>query len=220
MKTCPKCNVTILDDTDRCPLCRHALGGSEGGLRSYPDAMASIRKARIFENLVLFLSIIASITVVVVNYMTGMDSLWSLIVVLSLFYVNVVIRYAVLGQSGYQAKLFILVLIAIVVLFGIDYLTGFNRWSLTFVYPSLIIAVDVGLLILMLVNKRNWQSYIMPQLAVFILSLVSAIFVWVGLNNHPLLGLIASGFALFEFLGTIILGDQRARNELKRRFHI
>ena len=220
MKTCPKCNVNILDDTDRCPLCRHALGGEEGGLRSYPDAVGSIKKARLLENLILFLSVIASITVVAINYMTPHDTWWALIVVLALFYANVVLRYAILGRSGYQAKIFGLILVAIVVLVGIDYLTGFNRWSFTYVYPSLIMATDLAILLLMLINRRNWQSYLMAQIFVLLLSLLSILFVHLGFNIHPLTGLIASGLSLFLLLGTIILGDQRARNELKRRFHI
>ena len=117
MKTCPKCNV-----------CRHALSGPDGGLRSYPDAVGSIRRARLFENMVLFLSVIAGIVALYLNYKLSHTNWWSLIVVLSLFYVNVVIRYAILGRSGYQSKVYGLLVIALLVLEGIDYLTGFEGW--------------------------------------------------------------------------------------------
>ena len=60
MNKCKKCNVVILDDTDRCPLCKHVLE-SDGipGESRYPDAIATARKFRFVENLVLFISIVA-----------------------------------------------------------------------------------------------------------------------------------------------------------------
>lgn len=220
MKTCPKCNVKILDDTDRCPLCRHALSGPDGGLRSYPDAVGSIRRARLFENMVLFLSVIAGIVALYLNYKLSHTNWWSLIVVLSLFYVNVVIRYAILGRSGYQSKVYGLLVIALLVLEGIDYLTGFEGWALTYVYPSGIMALDLAILTLMITNRRNWQSYMLPQLVLVVLSLLSGVFWLAGWNRSPLLAQISVGVALFTFLGTLILGDRRARNEMNRRFHV
>ena len=51
MNKCKKCNVVILDDTDRCPLCKHVLE-SDGipGESRYPDAIATARKFR-FDNI-------------------------------------------------------------------------------------------------------------------------------------------------------------------------
>lgn len=220
MKQCTKCNVNIIDDTDRCPLCRHALIGEDGGTRSYPNAIGSIRKARFLKNLILFISLVASISLVAIEYMIRRHVGWSLIVVLTLLYANLVVRYAVLGKSGYQAKIFTLVLVAILVLLGVDYLTGFKRWSLTYVYPCVVMGVDVAILILMLVNRRNWQSYIMSQIFMFILSLLSLVFMAIGANQKPLIGFIGIGVTLFVLMGTLIFGEERAKEELKRRFHI
>lgn len=220
MKTCPKCNVKILDDTDRCPLCRHALSGPEGGLHSYPDAVRSIRKARMLENMFLFLSVIGGFAMVCVNYLVNPDYWWSLIGILALIYINVVLRYAILGRSGYQAKVYGLVILALLMLEGIDFLTGDRGWALSYVYPSGIMALEVTILILMLVNRRNWQSYMLPQIMVFLMSLLSFVFYWTGLVTHMTVAFVAMIFTLFSFLGTLILGDQRARNEMKRRFHI
>ena len=47
---------------------------------------------------------------------------------------------------------------------GIDLLTGASGWALTFVFPSAILAMVLATIILMIVNIRNWQSYMMMQL--------------------------------------------------------
>ena len=56
------------------------------------------------------------------------------------------------------------------------------------------------------------------------LSCISAplaiIFIAIGVIDFPYIAIVAMGASLFLFLGTLIIGDYRARSELKRRFHI
>lgn len=132
-----KCNVVILDDTDSCPLCKHVLE-SDGipGESRYPDAIATARKFRFVENLVLFISIVAECLLIAINFQVDREVAWSLVIGIILLYGNVVLRMAILGKSGYLAKTVCLVLLAIVMLLGIDYLTGYRRWSLDYVLPG------------------------------------------------------------------------------------
>jgi hypothetical protein len=145
---------------------------------------------------------------------------WSAIVGLILIYGNVVLRLAIIGKSGYMFKTISLVIIAIAILVEIDYLTGYRRWSLNYVMPAGILFMDVGILVLMIVNKRNWQSYMMTQLGTILLSLVPVILLAVGEVTFSYLTVIACAVSVFIFLGTLIIGDDRAKTELKRRFHI
>ncbi len=182
MNKCKKCNVVILDDTDRCPLCKHVLE-SDGipGESRYPDAIATARKFRFVENLVLFISIVAECLLIAINFQVDREVAWSL---------------------------------------GIDYLTGYRRWSLDCVFPGGIIAIDLALFILILVNRRNWQSYMMSELLTILLSIVPVVLLQMRIIHFPYLAWGSLGVSVFLFLGTLILGDQRARTELKRRFHI
>ena len=221
MNKCKKCNVVILDDTDRCPFCKHVLE-SDGipGESRYPDAIATARKFRFVENLVLFISIVAECLLIAINFQVDREVAWSLVIGIILLYGNVVLRMAILGKSGYLAKIVCLVLLAIVMLLGIDYLTGYRRWSLDYVFPGGIIAIDLALFILILINRRNWQSYMMSELLTILLSIVPVVLLQMRIIHFPYLAWGSLGVSVFLFLGTLILGDQRARTELKRRFHI
>ena len=221
MNRCPKCNVVILDDTDRCPLCKHVLesDGTQGENR-YPDAIAVTRRFRFVENLVLFLSIVVECLLIGINYLVNKEVAWSLVIGIILVYGNVVLRMAVLGKSGYMAKTVCLILLAVVMLLGIDYLTGYRRWSLDYVLPGGILAIDLALFLLIIINRRNWQSYMMPELLTVLLSIIPVVLFETGVIHFPYLVWLAVGVSVFLFLGTLILGDQRARTELKRRFHI
>jgi hypothetical protein len=186
----------------------------------YPDARITVRRFRFFENLVLFLSIVAESTMLVIDYMTDARIGWSLIAALILFYGNVVLRLAIVGKSGYQFKIVSLVVVAIAVMVGIDYLAGYRGWSINYVFPAAVLLMDLGIGILMIVNRRNWQSYMMTQILTILMSLIPVILLAVGIVTFPYVALIAFGVSVFLFLGTLIMGDRRAKTELKRRFHI
>lgn len=221
MSKCKNCGVEILDRTQKCPFCQCVLETGDGGPEPmYPDVRVTVRRFRFFENLVLFLSILAETVLLAINYMMDSAMWWSLIVGLILIYANVVLRLAVVGRSGYQFKTVSLVVMAVLILLLIDYLTSYRGWAVNYVYPSAVLLMDLGILVLMIVNHRNWQSYMMIQLLTILMSLVPVILLAVGVVTFPYLALIALFVSVFLFLGTLILGDQRARTELKRRFHI
>ena len=101
MNKCKKCNVVILDDTDRCPLCKHVLE-SDGipGESRYPDAIATARKFRFVENLVLFISIVAECLLIAINFQVDREVAWSLVIGIILLYGNVVLgKIRISGQN-------------------------------------------------------------------------------------------------------------------------
>lgn len=221
MNRCQKCHVVILDDTDRCPLCQHVLQ-TDGGKQenSYPNAIEVTRRFRFWENLFLFLSILVETLLIVINYSTNPKLPWSLVAGIVFLYLNTVLRMTLVGKSNLLFKILSLIMLAVMLLPGIDYLTGYRGWSLDYVLPSGILTLDAVLFVLILVNRRGWQSYMMAELITVLISVVPVIFRITGLIQFPYLVWLAFAASVFLFLGTLILGDRRARTELKRRFHI
>ena len=76
------------------------------------------------------------------------------------------------------------------------------------------------IVILMIVNRRNWQSYLSFQIAMILFSLIPVILNMFGYMRVPVLAYLALAVAVFLFLGTVIIGGKRATTELKRRFHV
>lgn len=221
MNKCQKCNVIILDDTDRCPLCKHVVQtDGEPGENRYPNASAVTKRFRFAENLFLFLSILLGCLCIFLNGVIDPTVLWSPVVVLVLIYANVVLRLAIIGRSGYMFKTVSLIILAVAMLLGIDWLTGYRGWSLDYVLPAGILALDLAIMILMCVNRRNWQSYMMAQILTILLALIPLILRKAGVVHSCYLVWIAFLASALLFVGTVILGDVRARTELKRRFHI
>lgn len=205
--------------TDGTAKFEKSTASHDNGTR-YPDVKGVSRKYRLLENIILFLSIVGQIVLTTVDYMTDQGINWSFIVLLVVIYANVTLRLAIVGRNGYIFKIVSTFVFTVLFLEGIDLLTGASGWALTFVFPSAILAMVLATIILMIVNIRNWQSYMMMQLFLVLMSVIAMILVAVKVIWFPYLSMGAMGASLFLFLGTLIIGDKRARTELKRRFHI
>jgi hypothetical protein len=72
----------------------------------------------------------------------------------------------------------------------------------------------------MIINRRNWQSYISFQLFNIFWSVVIAVLLRLGIIRQPVLVIIAVTASVLVFAGTLIFGGRRASDELKRRFFI
>ena len=221
MAECKKCGVRITDDTDRCPFCRCVLedDGTKGE-NVYPDVENKVKVWRHIRRIVLFLSICAMVGMFIALYMGADIFNWTIVVGLILLYVNVTIYMTITDRIGYMFKTLFLTLAVVFILIGIDYFTGYNRWSYDYILPTALMFLDFSCVLLMLINRRNWQSYISLQLFNIFWSVVLMVMLQLDIIRQPVMVLIPVAASLVIFTGTVILGGRRATDELKRRFFI
>ena len=221
MSRCRACKVDILDKTDKCPLCNNVLEW-DGIEREplYPDARIAVRKYQFLENVFLFASIALWVLLFVIDYLTDPEFLWSFTVSLVIIYANVILRLTILGKSSYMAKIIWTIIIGMAFLIEADYLTGNHGWGFNFAMPTAVLLWDVALIILMLfINRRNWQSYIIDQLTALVACGVMLILMLFKVITFPYYAIAVQIFTVLLFAGTMIIGDRKARAELIRRFH-
>ena len=220
MSRCKQCNVEILDETERCPLCHSVLEKTVEVENMYPNVRTMTRRLALLSRIYLFVAILVEALLIYLNVLSDSEMFWSAIPGLAMLYGYLVLRYAILGKSGYKGKIIVLTLIAILMVVAIDFVVGYRGWSVNYALPSAILLVDAGILILMCINRRNWESYMMWQIFMILCSVVPLVLYAVGIVTAPILALLAFAFSAALFLGTLIIGDRRARTELRRRFHV
>lgn len=220
MSRCKQCNVEILDETERCPLCHSVLEKTVEVENMYPNVRMITRRLALLSRIYLFVVILVEALLIYLNVLSDSEMFWSAIPGLAMLYGYLVLRYAILGKSGYKGKTIVLTLIAILMVVAIDFVVGYRGWSVNYALPSAILLVDVGILILMCINRRNWQSYMMWQIFMILCSVVPLVLYAVGIVTAPIFAVLAFAFSAALFLGTLIIGDRRARTELRRRFHV
>ncbi len=220
MSKCRNCNVEILDETEFCPLCHSVLEQTEELENMYPDARMKTQKLKFATRLYLFCALVVEFLLIVIDFHGENQVHWSVLVGLGLLYVYTVLRYAVLGKSGYRAKTIVLVLLAVLITVAVDFITGYRGWSVDYVASGGILLVDVIIIALMIWNRRNWQSYIMWQITMILFALIPAVLYLIGLERNFIMAFLPLIVSVFLFIGTLMIGGRRAGQELYRRFHI
>lgn len=222
MAKCKTCNIEVLDETLVCPLCQSILEQNESLENMYPNVRNMMRGLNLFTRIYLFCALLLQAFLFYLNvaHFEELPIWWSAITGLTLLYIYVVLYYAVLGKTGYKSKVIILSAIAVLSAVAIDLVTGYRGWSIDYVFPSGIILMDAIILFCMIYNRRNWQSYIMWQIFMVLVSLIPIIVHFIGLDRTEYFAFLPMAISLSLFLGTMIIGDRRARMELKRRFHL
>lgn len=222
MKKCKHCQVEVLDHTFTCPLCKRVLSddGEEDARKfMYPDVDFDKKKFSGIKNLFFALSGMLAVTMILINYLTYNGFLWSVIVLASVIYLIMTVSYSVVHHANPAAKIVVETLGGGVLVFVIDYFTGNYGWSVDYAIPGLIIIADLAIVVLMIVNRMNWYSYVMYQIIIAILSLIPLILSFIGNVRHPVVVFVSSGISILIFILTMTFGNKSGKNELMRRFH-
>lgn len=150
----------------------------------------------------------------------GFERHWDYMVGGCLLYLMFTFHASFLGKRGYQFKMIAQTIGALLLVVLIDIILGFHGWSLNYVVPGAFVLIDVAILILMLVNSRNWQSYIPIQILVAGLSLSSLVFYSTRFMTEWLPAMLGFFVVCVIFVCTLLVGGKRAVAELRRRFHV
>lgn len=223
MNKCLHCGVKIMDQTDVCPLCQCVVEQEDDDMAKerYPDIRLKGRRLELVSRIALFLAIVLGALAVTLNYILDSEMWWSVIVVGALAYLMLFLFYIIANEhAGYRSKVMIGAVCGAADLVVIDYVLGFGHWSLDYVIPLVLLAMDIMIIVAMFINIRNWQSYLLFQIVMILCSGVCVVLSLSGVIRHPVMSYVALGLSSVMFLATFIIGGRRARNELKRRFHV
>ena len=220
MAKCHNCNIEVLDVSEYCPLCRNVLEADAELENMYPDGRFAMRKNQLLTRIYLFCIIMIEAALIFLNVLCGTEVLWSAIAGLGLFYSFLVLRYAIIGKSGYRSKVFVLILMAVLSAIAVDFVTGYRGWAVDFLLPGGIIAFDLVMMMCIFIDRRGWQSYIMWLITMLFISIIPVALFLNGLAGHWYVAVSPAAVTGALLLGVFIIGGGRSMDELKRRFHV
>ena len=228
MSRCIHCNVYVLDDTEYCPLCRGGLEAPDDEdekrllekVNLFPDVNAEMRRYSLLKRILLFIAIAGSAAALYFDLGNGGRLDFGIITTLGLFYLVAAVNLLTSLNIGVIGKVIPMVLMGVLYTIVIDICLGFPRWSLTYVFPGAIVFLDIVIIILMIVNNSDFQSYMVFEIIMILLSLIPLLLTIPKVVTVRIPGLIAFFASVIMFLGTLIIGGRAARSEMRRRFHL
>ena len=135
-------------------------------------------------------------------------------------YVAMTLRFSVMRHASMSGILVRQCLGIQAILLLVDTMTGLHGWSVDYAIPCVVLFEVAAILLMLLVNRMNWQCYFMYQIAVTFLSFVPLVFLRIGWTKHPMLTVISVVISVSALVLTILLGDRSVKRELRRRFHV
>lgn len=156
----------------------------------------------------------------IVNVITFSGSWWSGIAIPGILYAALTFRYSIFKHANLGRSVLLQTLGLQFFLLMIDVVKGYQGWSVNYAIPLSILFADIVIVFLILVNRLNWQSYFMYQIAITVLSFIPLLLWAVGWITRPVVSIVTVSISVIILLLTVWKGDKRVKNELIRRFHI
>lgn len=209
-----------MDATETCPLCQGVLELGGETVQAYPDIFGQRKKLVIFRRVVLFLVLVGVALCLYIDYHTRDAMHWSFIAAGGILLGAMVFFVMTDPAAGYRKRMILTLFGSFAYILFIDIVTGFAGWSVNYVLPGAIFLINIALILLMLINRRNWQSYMVYQIGGILIGAVPVVLIFAGIVTVPVLSELAFGSSVFLFVGTLLFGGRVARLELQRRFYI
>lgn len=170
----------------------------------------------------LFYSVLIALSAIlgVINYAAGPEFLWSGIAIACMAYTAMTVRYSVMRHANLGSKIMIQTIGAQALLVITDHLLGYSGWSVNYAIPSTILFADIAIVFLIIVNRLNWQSYLMYQITITIFSFIPIILWALGWITKPEMAIITVIISVLILTLVILMGDRSVKRELIRRFHL
>ena len=220
MSKCNRCNIEVLDDSLICPLCKGALSGAKSVRPSYPDMLPKLQRMRLALRIVTFCAIVGSLVLGIVNYLTYRGVKWSLVSVAAIIYLYLTFAVTVQPLSDEQEKILFQGIISMALALAVDFSLGYRGWSVNIAIPVIMIVVDVVFFVMMLVRRRDWRSYVIPQIELTLLAAVLLLLVSMDVVTRKALAMVAVFVIVVQLFGVFLIGGRSTTLELNRRFRM
>ncbi|MCD7824485.1 MAG: DUF6320 domain-containing protein [Clostridiaceae bacterium] len=221
MNQCKRCGVEIVDDTAVCPLCETILTtDGDGQTDTYPDVRSQTKIFRLLLKLFVFVLVVLEMIFLVADYYSDDRFSWSLITGVCFLYAIFTIYYSFNRRNSHIRKMYWQTLAGMFFLLLLDRVTGSSGWSVVYAMPCAVLFLDAVLAVCMLFNRRDWQSYLLVQLFVLLVSAILLALFLFGVTAKPALPWTAFLVSAILFSLCFCIGNRTAKNELKKRFYI
>ncbi len=220
MQYCPKCDVKIHGRKTVCPLCQKKLeqtGFDEGIFPVFPERkFSSVTIIKILTFIVAAFYIISWMISFMVPAAEAVIRICQIAVFFAwvdVFVINY-FKYNILKTITIQT--FIVTLVILIT----DIFTGWHRWSVTWVIPSILLALMIATLIVSKASSLHADEFISYLILDSAAALIQLIFIKFGMNWFPYPAIVLITLYLLLDAGVVIFGFGDLMTAIARRLNL
>ena len=219
MKYCSKCQMKIQNQLHCCPLCGESLEEIEFEImRDYPEQFAAKRRIPIRKLMVFMAMIIVSYSFVI-GIFQDFNWNWVFIISCSTLYFTISVMIGLRGKRNIGPIIILQVLGGSALSILIDYLLGYQGWSLGFVFPLALMAGTSILTLLIILRPKLFTDFASYQLLFGLIGTFLLILVYFDLIGFQLIAIVAGYYSIITCVGLFFFADRKMVHEIKKKFH-
>lgn len=185
----------------------------------YPS-ISNVNKSNKIIKGMLFFSVVISMILLVINYVTTKEFHWALLAILGIMYLWITTIYSIKKNVNIAFHVMLQMLCTSVLLIGIDIILGYRGWSITMGVPIIIIVANLSMVILAIVSHKKYAKYAIYQIIIFIVTLIMLGLIPLKVAKLNVIYLVAFGIAIVTLIVSFCLSGKELISEIRKRFHL
>lgn len=221
MQVCKKCNVSIRNKSNKCPLCQGTLSGNpDSEQKAFPDLTYTVSVPRRMLSWAAFGSVVVFAICVTINLILPLGGWWSLFVLAGL--ASLWLSFALMIKERKNLLKGMLWLVAAISLFSFiwDYFTGFRGWSIDYVIPILCSCEMVAMVLVAKIRKLQIQDNIMYLIIACIFGIFTFVLLMIGAVKVIIPSAICFGASIIFLASLLFFEGKTFIAEIQRRLHL
>lgn len=226
MKTrqCNVCKVQVDVALHNCPLCGKYLGKPEAESISPYPIPEYLKICKIHERKAFFifvsLSLFAILLAGLINVVVEPQQAWSIYAILGISYLWILIGHTIISKSTVGQKMIYQTLAISVFLVTVDILTMWQFFSVTYIIPLLIAAMQLAMLIIIWSSENARRHDLMNLLLLILFGTIPMILYWTNFITIWWPSLVSILTSMLTFLLLIIVDFKAIWSDIKGKIHL
>ena len=239
MYYCPKCKIVIRGNKSCCPLCEGKILDKQDVLRmgvdaemydmddfseDYDEPYPTLPERKItgvtFVKICTFLLAVIIVMGVALRFLFGDMFNWTGMVILG----SIVLWLDILAIMRYRYNflkvLAVEVLVAIIVDYYIDKVTGFYGWSVVWMIPFCLVGHSIVTWLIAKAMKLRFEEYIIYIVFDAVLAFSQAYFIWNGENTLPYAAVFVMAAFAIALAALFLFRFRELRSATHRLFNV
>ena len=185
----------------------------------YPKKIDAKKGKKIIK-LMLIISAILALVLILINKLTRPDIHWAALSIAGIIYIWITVWYSLNKNTNIAGHILLQTIAVSILMIYIDYIFGFNKWSLSRGIPIVIITANIAMAILTIISHKKYIRYVIFQLLLSGISTTPLILISEHIVENKILSIVSIGVSIVNFILTILLCKNDIKEELKRKFHL
>lgn len=219
MQFCTQCNIKLQTSVINCPLCNKKLTFNKSSLNVEYPIINYNKYVYIYKKFLVLLICFFCYICFMINYTTSNKASWSIFVILFSIYIYISFINNIKKQRNIGLLVTMQSFYLSILLFYIDILTGFLKWSTNYAIPIIFFIAILFINSILIARPFKISDYIIYLIVLSIFGVIPFILFLFSLSSVYWPSILVLFYSLLTIIGMFKFINCYIKSELKKRFH-